>query len=128
AQPPAPSTRFGSGGFEVRDADNTGFNVVTFWGRLGNPSGTPPGDAGNYKLRVGAPSGSTDVLFSGSWQIAYSGQRDMEFRYNAKAELPRAGGSFRAVIVDGGGTEVSDVFSGTLNDRTHDVILTWVTR
>lgn len=126
--PPPPATLFAQAGVLIRDADNTNFTLVTFWGRMGNPAaGNPPGDAGNYKLRVSAPSGSKEAAFAPIWQRANPGQPS-EFMYDVKIELPRAGGAYRAVIVDGSGKEVSDPVSGTLLDRSHDVILTWVKR
>ncbi len=51
--------------------------------------------------------------------------RIRQFRYNAKFEAPRTAGGYRAVVVDGSGKEVSDPITGTLLDRTHDVILSW---
>ena len=51
-----------------------------------------------------------------------------KFRYNAKLEAPRAAGAYRAVVVDGGGKEVSDPITGALLDNTHDVILSWMPR
>ena len=64
------------------------------------------------------------VPFGATWQNANPGQPS-EFKYNAKLELPRTAGAFRAVVIDGGGKEVSDVISGNLKDRTHDVLVTW---
>ena len=65
--------------------------------------------------------------FDTVWQYAYTGLPS-QFLYNAKAELPRTGGAFRAVVIDGAGNEVSDAISGTLLDRTHDVILFYARR
>jgi hypothetical protein len=95
---------------------------VTFWGRLGPTGSSPIG--GGYRLRVSAASGNGETAFGDVWQNANPGLAS-EFRYNAKIELPRTAGGYRAVVVDGGGKEVSDVISGALNDRTHDVILSW---
>jgi len=120
--PPAPPSLFVQAGNEARNADEANFNVVTFWGRLGQ-SGSPA--IGGYRFRVSAPSGSGEAAFGGEWQDAYPGQGSAYFRYNAKIEVPRTAGGFRAVVVDGSGKEVSDVISGSLMDRTHDVILTW---
>lgn len=122
APPPAPPAIFAQAGAEQRDADNTNFNVVTFWGRLGPTGSNPIG--GGYRLRVSAPSGNGETAFGDVWQNANPGL-ESEFRYNAKIELPRTAGGYRAVVVDGGGREVSDVISGALNERTHDVILSW---
>jgi hypothetical protein len=122
--PPAPPpSLFAQAGNESRNADDTNFNVVTFWGRLG-PTGNPA-IGGGYRLRVSAPSGSGEAAFVGEWLNAYPGMGGAEFRYNAKIEVPRTVGGFRAVVVDGGGKEVGDVISGSLIDRTHDVILSW---
>jgi hypothetical protein len=123
-QPPAAAKQFAQGGVELRNADNTDFSVVTFWGRLGTPPGAPPS---GFRLRVTAPSGTKEVPFDTVWQYAYTGLPS-QFLYNAKAELPRAGGAFRAVVIDGAGNEVSDAISGTLLDRTHDVILFYAGR
>ena len=123
-QPPAAANQFAQGGAELRNADNTDFSVVTFWGRLGTPPGAPPG---GFRLRVTAPSGTKETPFDTVWQYAYTGLPS-QFLYNAKAELPRAGGAFRAVVIDGAGNEVSDAISGTLLDRTHDVILFYARR
>jgi len=98
--------------------------VVTFWGRLGTPPEAPPG---GFRLRVTAPSGSKEVPFDTIWQYADTGLPS-QFLYNAKAELPRTGGAFRAVVIDGAGNEVSDAISGTLLDRTHSVILFYTRR
>lgn len=119
--PPAPP--FAQAGNESRNADEANFNVVTFWGRLGQ-SGSPA-IGGGYRFRVSAPSGSGEVAFGGEWLDAYPGQGSAYFRYNAKIEVPRTAGGFRAVVVDGSGKEVGDVISGSLIDRTHDVILSW---
>jgi len=122
--PPAPPPSiFAQAGNESRNADEANFNVVTFWGRLGQ-SGSPA-IGGGYRFRVSAPSGSGEVAFGGEWQDAYPGQGSAYFRYNAKIEVPRTAGGFRAVVVDGSGKEVGDVISGSLIDRTHDVILSW---
>jgi hypothetical protein len=118
-QPPAPASLFTQGGADFRNADEANFQWVTFWGRLGNPPGTPPG---GYRLRVSTPSGTIEVPFNTVWEFAYGGQPS-QFLYNAKAELPRTSGAFRAVVIDGAGKEVSDANTGTLLDRTHDVIL-----
>lgn len=123
AAPPPPAAIFAQGGAEVRNADNTNFNVVTFWGRLPAPGN--PAIGGGYRLKVSAPSNSGEVAFSDFWQDAYPGQGSAYFVYNAKFEAPRTGGSFRAVVVDGSGKEVSDAITGALLDRTHDVLLTW---
>jgi len=118
-QPPAAAKQFAQAGAEFRNADNTNFGVVTFWGRLGTPPGAAPG---GFRLRVTAPSGTKETPFDTGWQYAYTGLPS-QFLYNAKAELPRTGGAFQAVVIDGAGNEVSDPISGTLLDRTHDVIL-----
>jgi uncharacterized protein YraI len=123
-QPPAAANQFAQGGVELRNAENTDAPVVTFWGRLGTPPGAPPG---GFRLRVTAPSGTKEVPFDTGWQYAYTGLPS-QFLYNAKAELPRTGGPFRAVVIDGAGNEVSDAISGTLLDRTHDVILFYARR
>lgn len=125
--PPPPVTGiFSQAGTEQRDADDANFNLVTFWGRLGRTGEQPI--TGGYRLRVSAPSGTNEASFGNVWEIAYSGYGTAEFRYNAKIELPRTAGSYRAVVIDGSGQEVSDPITGNLNDRTHDVILTWVRR
>jgi hypothetical protein len=123
-QPPAAANQFAQAGSEFRNAENTDFSVVTFWGRLGTPPEAPPG---GFRLRVTAPSGSKEVPFDTIWQYADTGLPS-QFLYNAKAELPRTGGAFRAVVIDGAGNEVSDAISGTLLDRTHDVILFYTRR
>lgn len=128
AQPapaPAPAANvFYQSGLESRNADEANFGVVTFWGRLGK---TAEGDPypGGYKLKVAGPTGTMEVPFRDVWEMAYSGQRSSEFRYNAKIELPRGSGGFNAVVLDPSGKQVSDPISGTLIDRTHDVIMTW---
>lgn len=130
--PPAPPTSppvtgiFTQAGTEQRDADDSNFNLVTFWGRLGRA--TEPPLTGGYRLRVTAPTGTGESNYGTVWEIAYSGYGSAEFRYNAKIELPRTAGSYRAVVIDGSGQEVSDPITGNLNDRTHDVIMTWVRR
>lgn len=127
--PPAPPTAppaatiFGQAGTEIRNADDANFPLVTFWGRLGKTGDAAP-ISGGYKLRVSAPSGTTEVIFGERWENAYPGQAS-EFRYNAKLELPRSAGAFRAVVVDGSGKEVSDVISGELKATTHDVLVMW---
>ncbi len=121
--PPAPPALFVQAGIESRDANNTNFDLVTFWGRLGKTGDYPI--SGGYRMRVSAPSGSREVLFGDAWHNAYPGLGAAEFRYNAKIELPRTSGGYRAVVVDGSGKEVGEVISGTLNERTHDVILSW---
>jgi hypothetical protein len=121
--PPPPPAIFAQQGNENRDADDTNFSVVTFWGRLGQTGGNAIG--GGYRFKVSAPSGGAETAFVGEWLNAYPGMGSAEFRYNAKIEVPRTAGGFRAVVVDGSGKEVSDVISGSLIDRTHDVILTW---
>jgi hypothetical protein len=108
------------GNAEFRNSDNPD-GVVTFWGRLG-PTGANP--ISGYRMKVTAPSGGGDVAFGGEWQWAYSGL-ESQFRYNAKLEAPKRAGGFRAVVVDGSGKEVSDPITGSLLDRTHDVILSW---
>jgi hypothetical protein len=123
-QPPAAANLFSQGGADFRNADEPNFEWVTFWGRLGKPPESPPG---GYRLRVNAPSGSIEVPFNTSWEFAYTGQPS-QFLYDAKAELPRTSGAFRAVVIDGAGNEVSDAISGTLLDRTHDVILFYAKR
>lgn len=124
--PPAAATIFGQAGTEIRNADDANFGIVTFWGRLGKTGDALP-ISGGYKLRVSAPTGTLDVAFGERWQNAYPGQPS-EFRYNAKLELPRTAGAFRAVVVDGSGKEVSDAITGELRDKTHDVLLTWFRR
>ncbi len=124
--PPAAAALFGQAGTEIRNADDANFPIVTFWGRLGKTGDALP-ISGGYKLRVSAPSGTLDVAFGERWQNAYPGQPS-EFRYNAKLELPRTAGAFRAVVVDGSGKEVSDAITGELRDKTHDVLLTWFRR
>ena len=125
AAPPPPAAIFSQGGAEFRNADNTNFNVVTFWGRLG-PTGSDP-ISGGYKMKITSPFGSGEVPFGSGWQNADPGLPS-QFRYNAKFEAPRAAGAYRAVVVDGGGKEVSDPITGTLLDNTHDVILSWFPR
>ncbi len=129
AQPaPQPvNNLFAQGGAEMRNADNPDFPWVTFWGRLGRTSDTAP-TSGGYKLRVSTSSGTDEKPFGVNWEWAYSGYATSKFLYNAKVELPRTGGEFRAVVVDGSGKEVSDAITGTLIDRTHDVILNWSKR
>ncbi len=126
APTPAPAASplliFAQAGAEYRNADDANFSWVTFWGRLGTKS--QAGSGSGYTLRVSAPSGSGEKPAEYTWQFAYTGQPG-EFLYNAKVELPRAGGAFRAVVVDGSGKEVSDPIVGTLLDRTHDVLLNW---
>ena len=124
--PPAAAAIFGQAGTEIRNADDANFGVVTFWGRLGKTGDALP-ISGGYKLRVSAPTGTLDVAFGERWQNANPGQPS-EFRYNAKLELPRTAGAFRAVVVDGSGKEVSDAITGELRDKTHDVLLTWFRR
>lgn len=122
--PPAPPpTIFAQTGNESRNADDANFNVVTFWGRLGQTGSNAIG--GGYRFRISAASGSGEAVFGNEWQNAYPGMGSAEFRYNAKIEVPRTTGGFRAVVVDGSGKEVGEVISGSLIDRTHDVILTW---
>jgi uncharacterized protein YraI len=126
AQPapaPAPATLFAQAGSEFRNADNTNFEVVTFWGRLGKTSEAP---ISGYKLRVSAPGGTLDIPFGVAWE--WAGTEGSRYLYNAKAEVRRAGGGFRAVVVDGSGAEVSEAVSGTLLDQTHDVIISWLRR
>lgn len=120
-QPPPPPAIFAQAGAEIRDAEPN-FNLVTFWGRLGQTGGNAIG--GGYRLRVNAPSGNAEAPFGDVWQNAYPGMGG-EFRYNAKIELPRTAGSFRAVVIDGSGKEVGDVIAGVITERSHDVILTW---
>ena len=126
APPPPPATIFSQGGAEFRNADNTEFGVVTFWGRLG-PTGSNA-ISGGYRMKITSPSGGGETAFLGEWQNAYPGLADSQFRYNAKFEAPRAAGGYRAVVVDGSGKEVSDPIAGSLLDRTHDVILSWYPR
>jgi hypothetical protein len=123
-QPPAAAKLFAQNGSDFRNADEPNFQWVTFWGRLGSYTEPAPG---GFRLRVSAPSGSLEVPFNTAWERAYAGQPS-EFMYNSKAELPRAAGAFRAVVIDGAGNEVSDPISGTLLDRTHDVILFYAKR
>ena len=128
AQPqpqPAANNMFGQAGSEYRNADNTNFDWVTFWGRLGPTAGQP---ISGYSLKVTAPSGERIMPFGGFWERAYSGYATAEFLYNAKVELPRTAGGFRAVVVDASGAEVSDAITGTVLDRTHDVIMSWQKR
>jgi len=121
--PPPPPALFVQAGIESRDAGNTNFDLVTFWGRLGKTGDYPI--SGGYRFRVSAPSGTAEVPFGDAWHNAYPGLGNAEFRYNAKIELPRTVGGYRAVVVDGSGKEVGEVISGALNERTHDVILSW---
>ncbi len=123
--PPAAPTIFGQAGTEIRNADDANFPIVTFWGRLGRTGDATP--ISGYRLRVSAPTGTLDVPFGERWQNANPGQPS-EFRYNAKLELPRTGGAFRAVVVDSAGKEVSDAITGQLRDTTHDVLVTWYKR
>jgi uncharacterized protein YraI len=123
-QPPAAPNQFALAYSEFRSADDANFQWVTFWGRLGKPPEAAPG---GYRIRVNAPSGTKEVPFGAFWEYAYGGQSS-QFLYNAKVELPRAAGAFQAVVIDGSGNEVSDVFSGTLTDRTHDIIVGWTKR
>ena len=123
-QPPAPTYRFSGGNADFRNAENTDFTVVTFWGRLGQTSVAKPVSDG-YKMRATTPTGTQEVVFEAVWQRAYSGYKSSEFLYNAKVELPRTAGGFTAVVLDGGGQQVAPAASGTLLDNTHDVILTW---
>jgi hypothetical protein len=125
APPPPPATIFSQGGAEFRNADNTNFGVVTFWGRLG-PTGSNP-ISGGYRMKITSPSGGGETAFVNEWQNADPGLPS-QFRYNAKFEAPRTTGGYRAVVVDGSGKEVSDPITGTLLDRTHDVILSWFPR
>jgi len=125
APPPPPAAIFSQGGAEFRNADGTNFNTVTFWGRLGPTGSNAIG--GGYKMKISSPSGSGDVVFGDVWQNADPGLPS-QFRYNAKFEAPRTAGGYRAVVVDGSGKEVSDPITGTLLDRTHDVILSWFPR
>ncbi|MCX6031208.1 MAG: SH3 domain-containing protein [Chloroflexi bacterium] len=120
-QAPPPSL-FAQAGAEFRNADDANFDKVTFWGRLGK---IDEFNASGYKLRVSAPSGSSEVPFNAIWQDAYAGYGSSAFKYNVKLELPRTAGAFRAVVVDGSGKEVSDAVTGTLLDRAHDVLLNW---
>jgi hypothetical protein len=122
APPPPPAAIFSQGAPEFRNADATDFNVVTFWGRLGPTAGSP---ISGYKMKISSPFGSGEAAFGDSWQWAYSGLSESQFRYNAKFEASRAAGAYRAVVVDGSGKEVSDPITGALLDRTHDVILSW---
>lgn len=124
-QPPAAANQFAQGGAEFRNADDANFQWVTFWGRLGKITDSP---ISGFQLRVSAPSGTKDVPFNPVWENAYAGIPGSEFKYNVKVELPRAAGGFKAVVIDGSGAEVSDAISGTLLDRTHDVILSWTRR
>lgn len=119
--PPPAASLFVQAGTEYRNADDTNFGVVTFWGRLGKQGETT---GSGYRLRVTAPSGTDEKPFEATWQWAYPGQSS-QFIYNVKLELPRAAGAFRAVVIDGGGKEVSDAITGSLLDRTHDVLLNW---
>jgi hypothetical protein len=125
APPPPPAAIFSQGGAEFRNADGTNFNVVTFWGRLGPTGGNAI--SGGYKMKITSPSGGGETAFVSEWQNADPGLPS-QFRYNAKFEAPRTTGGYRAVVVDGGGKEVSDPITGTLLDRTHDVILSWFPR
>ncbi len=125
AQPPAPARQFAPGGTEYRNADNP-HAWITFWGRLGRPTEANP--ISGFQLRVTTSAGSETKPFGPVWENAYAGITGSEFKYNAKIELPRSTGGFTAVVVDGSGAEVSDPISGTLIDRTQDVILTWVRR
>ena len=124
-QPAAAANQFAQGGAEFRNADDTNFQWVTFWGRLGKITDSP---ISGFQLRVSAPSGTKEVPFNPVWENAYAGIPGSEFKYNVKVELPRAAGGFKAVVIDGSGAEVSDAISGTLLDRTHDVILSWTRR
>jgi hypothetical protein len=126
APPPPPAAIFTGFADPNRDAENTNFNVVTFWGRLGSPGSSPI--SGGYRMKVTAPTGSGEVAFGNEWQDAYPGLSDSHFRYNAKFEALRTAGSYRAVVVDGSGKEVSDPITGALSDRAHDVILSWLPR
>ena len=110
----------------MRNADTADFGKVTFWGRLGRTSEAKPISDG-YKLRVSAPSGTNESAFGAFWEWAYPSYPG-QFLYNAKVELDRTTGEFRAVVVDGSGKEVSDAITSTLIDRTHDVILSWSRR
>ena len=108
----------------IPNAEEPNFQWVTFWGRLGKL----------HRARTGwIPSpGQCAVRLqryrSTRCGSAHTPVMPSEFMYNAKAELPRAGGAFRAVVIDGAGNEVSDAISGTLLDRTHDVILFYAKR
>ena len=122
APPPPPAAIFSQGGPEFRNAENTNFNVVTFWGRLGPTGSNAIG--GGYRMKITSPAGGGEAAFVNEWQNADPGLPS-QFRYNAKFEAPRTSGGFRAVVVDGGGKEVSDPITGALLDQTHDVILSW---
>ncbi len=124
-QPPAPARQFAQGGTEYRNSDNP-HPWITFWGRLGRPTDANP--ISGFQLRVTTAAGSKTEPFGPFWENAYAGITGSEFKYNVKIELPRSGGGFTAVVVDGNGAEVSDPISGTLIDRTQDVIMTWVRR
>ena len=123
AAPPPPPAAIFTGAAEARPADNTNFNVVTFWGRLGSPGSNPI--SGGYRMKITPPFGGGEVAFGNEWQDAYPGLSDSHFRYNAKFEAPRTAGTYRAVVVDGSGKEVSDPITGALLEQTHDVILSW---
>lgn len=122
---PANTGLFRQAGMEFRNADNTNFDWITFWGRLGPTTSSP---ISGYSLKVTAPSGEKIMPFGSFWERAYSGYASAEFLYNVKVELPRTAGAFRAVVVDGSGAEVGDAVTGTALDRTHDVILSWQRR
>jgi hypothetical protein len=123
---PAPQMRFAAAGSEMRNAANSRFDLITYWGRLGDTSTSGPvADAANYKLRVVGPTGTAEKAFTAVWEVAYSGLPTSQFLYDVKIELPHGAGAWTAVIVDGSGNKASDDQSGSLVDASHDVILTW---
>lgn len=129
AKPAPPATIFRQAGAEVRSPPDAKPTIVEFWGRLGLPgSGNPVSGASAYKLRVTSPMGTTEVPFRDVWENAYPGIKGSEFKYDAKAQLPVGPGAFTAVVVDGGGKEVSEPINGTLIDTSRDVIITFLPR
>lgn len=118
---PAPSYLFTKLSMEQRTNTNP---YATFFGGLFSQN--LDAAVGGYKMVVIAPTGERKEAVFGSTFLVGDPGFDSQFIYNAKIEFAGApGGSYNVFVADGGGNQVSEMWTATVGGETRTFLPRW---
>jgi len=118
---PAPSYLFTKLSMEQRINTNT---ITTFFGGLFSRNLNSA--IGGYKMVAIAPTGERKEALFGDTFLRGDPGFDSEFIYNAKIEFAGApAGSYNVFVADGGGNQVSEIWTAAVSGETRTFLPRW---